>query len=107
MWSRTGPTKRVFKVARSHLYVFAYDIVHNTRRYRVARLLERHGIRVQKSVFEIRGSHAQIDRLAAEAKRQMLPGDSLRVYMIPKASLGFCIAHGGAPIPEPNDFFLF
>lgn len=107
MWNPTGLMSLAFDMTKSHLHVFAYDIVHNTRRYRVARLLERHGLRVQKSIFEIRGTRREIVRLAAEAKRQMLPGDSLRVYRIPRASLKYCIAQGGAPIPEQNDFFLF
>lgn len=33
-------------------YLICYDVVNDRRRYRVARLLERYGMRVQKSVFE-------------------------------------------------------
>ena len=33
-------------------YLVCYDVVSDRRRYRVARLLERYGMRVQKSVFE-------------------------------------------------------
>jgi CRISPR-associated protein Cas2 len=91
----------------SHVHVFAYDISNNRRRYRVSKLLEAKGIRVQESVFEIRGDHQAIENLAARAKRQMMPGDSLRVYPIPSAVLPWCIAHGGAPIPEPSDYHLF
>jgi CRISPR-associated protein Cas2 len=89
-----------------HVHVFAYDIGNNRRRYRVSRLLEKRGVRVQESVFEIRGAHDEMTKLAADAKRLMLPGDSLRVYVVPVGALRWCIAHGGAPVAEPGDYYL-
>lgn len=90
-----------------HLHVIAYDIANDRRRLRVSRLLERSGVRVQESVFELRSSRSEIERLAARAKRLMMPEDSLRIYPVPSTVLPWCIAHGGAPVPEPGDYFLF
>ena len=35
-----------------HIYIIAYDISNNKRRCEVSQLLEEHGIRMNKSVFE-------------------------------------------------------
>lgn len=94
-------------MTKQRIYVFAFDIANDRRRYRVAKLLERHGVRVQDSVFEVRKAHEAIVSLAAQLKRRMALGDSLRVYPVPTAMLPYCITHGGAPVPEVNDFFLF
>lgn len=89
------------------LYVFAYDIVDDRRRDRVASLLQSHGARVQDSVFEIRLTREGAELLAAEAKARMLPPDNLRAYPIPDLLLRHCIVHGGAPVSEAGEFYLF
>jgi len=94
-------------MAVRRIYVFAYDVASDARRYRVAKLLEGRGVRVQESVFEVRGTHEEAVGLASALKRRMRFGDTLRVYPVPNAMLRFCITHGGAPIPESNDFLLF
>ena len=94
-------------MATRRVYVFAYDVANDARRFRVAKLLERRGIRVQESVFEVRTTHGGAETLAAQLKRRMRLGDSLRVYPVPGPMLRYCIMHGGAPVPERNDFLLF
>jgi CRISPR-associated protein Cas2 len=89
------------------LYVFTYDISDDRRRRGVARLLEDRGVRVQESVFEVRDRHDAIVRLAARIKRRMMPPDSLRVYPVPGSVLRWCITHGGAPVSENGDYYLF
>lgn len=62
-------------------YLICYDIVNDRRRTNVARLLERYGLRVQKSVFE-----AVLDDKQYESLLQRLPKylnnkeDQLRFY---------------------------
>lgn len=89
------------------LYVFAYDIQSDRRRYRIAKALEKRGLRVQESVFELRGRQEEMTELAARIKRLMMPGDSLRVYPVPKSVLAHCIAHGGPPVAERGDYYIF
>ena len=62
---------------------------------------------VGHDLFEVRGTHEEAVSLAAALKRRMRFGDTLRVYPVSNAMLRFCITHGGAPIPESNDFLLF
>ncbi|MEB3830782.1 CRISPR-associated endonuclease Cas2 [Phormidium sp. CCY1219] len=62
-------------------YLICYDIVDDNRRNRVAKLLERYGMRVQKSVFEVVLDETQYEQLQKRLlkllnKRQ----DQLRFY---------------------------
>ena len=63
------------------LVLISYDICDARRRYRVARLLQAHGVRVQYSVFE-----AHLERPALERLRNRMRGlldlerDSVRFY---------------------------
>ena len=41
-------------------YIIAYDITHPKRLRRVARILEKHAIRSQKSVFQFFGTHDEL-----------------------------------------------
>ena len=50
----------------THLYLIAYDIPDDRRRDRLAKCLQRHGDRVQYSVFVIDASPARLLRLEAE-----------------------------------------
>lgn len=91
---------------RAALHVFAYDIASDRLRARVAKMLEDHGIRVQDSVFEIRADRAAIRRLAEHVAASVAAGDSVRVYLVSDDALSDCIAHGGPPIAERQDFWL-
>jgi CRISPR-associated protein Cas2 len=69
--------------------IVAYDVDTTTpegqrRLRRIARLCEGHGIRVQKSVFEIVTDDAGLLRLLDRADRIIDPKlDSIRVYRLP------------------------
>jgi len=76
-------------------------------RAKLARLLEEHLDRVQKSVFEGRLQLAAARALAAEAARLLGAEDSLRVYCITEAGRRISIVHGKARLPEPADFVIF
>jgi CRISPR-associated protein Cas2 len=62
-------------------YLICYDIVNNSRRTRVCKLLEAYGLRVQKSVFECVLDEKQYEQLSKRLlyllnKRQ----DQIRFY---------------------------
>jgi CRISPR-associated protein Cas2 len=63
------------------LWIIAYDIADNRRRYRVAKTLLGYGERVQESVFECHLDNAQLRRMQA-AIRPLLDEreDRLRYY---------------------------
>ena len=94
-------------MARNRLYVFAYDVADDGRRRRMARTLEKAGLRVQFSVFEVRATHEQAAALAKRLSRLLAKGDSLRVYHVPDSALGKCAAFGGVAMPEPGDYLMF
>jgi CRISPR-associated protein Cas2 len=89
------------------LFVFAYDISDDVRRVRVSKRLERHGVRVQDSVFEMRVTSAAAHAIAESIRGFLDMEDNLRVYHVPDMALKHCISVGGAPIPEPGNFLLF
>lgn len=91
---------------RDMLYVYAYDIATERSRRRVSALLERHGTRVQESVFEIRATRQEAERLLAAADREMAPGDRLRMYAVPEDGRKLSRQLGGAPIAEAQEFWL-
>jgi len=88
------------------LYVFAYDIVDDRIRRRVASLLEDQAVRVQGSVFEVRMSHDRARSLAERLAVELDRGDSLRVYCLRADDLDQSMAFGAPPLPEAQDFYL-
>lgn len=63
--------------------VVCYDIADRRRRYRVARLLEGFGDRVQKSVFECRLDRERESSLRRELNALIKPAeDKLRFYCL-------------------------
>jgi len=89
-----------------HVFVFCYDVEKDGVRARLADLLATRLSRVQQSVFEGRLTAAAARELGRRAERMLGVDDSLRVYCISGAALALCAAHGGAPLPERQDFFL-
>lgn len=94
-------------MARRRLYVFAYDVSDDAGRLKLARVLEKEGVRVQGSVFELRITHDGAMELGERLKPFLERGDSLRIYHVPDMALRFSAAHGGAPLPQPGDYLLF
>lgn len=87
-------------------WAISYDIAETRVRNRVSALLERHAVRVQKSVFEARMSDKAMQRLKRQLVRQMDTGDSLRIYALPVNALEQSMIHGGAPLPEEGHFWI-
>lgn len=62
-------------------YLACFDIQDDRHRRHVAALLGKHGLRVQKSVFEISvRSPEQLQKLHMRAQRWLGEGDDLRFY---------------------------
>src|SRR5258708_71513 len=65
-------------------YVIAYDIAHPKRLRRVARLLERRGVRCQYSVFLFRGTAAELTALLDELAGLIRPAeDVVQAWPVP------------------------
>jgi len=92
--------------AREMLRVIAYDITSDSRRAKVADLLEEVAVRVQLSVFEARLSHKEARALMRRLKPLLAADDRLRLYTIPEIGLAHCQSEGGPPLPEKEDFWL-
>ena len=62
-------------------WIVAYDVSNSRRRYRVARLLEGRGQRIQRSVFELWSTPAAVIDLEQQLLRRIDPStDSVRLY---------------------------
>lgn len=91
------------------LYVIVYDIPIDKRRAKLAKLLEGHGQRVQRSVFECDLEDRQLGRLQRRLGRLLRPaeGDSLRIYRL----CGQCreavmIVGAGPPVERAVDVYI-
>ncbi len=93
-------------MASEHIYVICYDVEAQRARRRISAILEKHGCRVQKSVFELRGQQKEAEAVLRLAERERMPGDSIRMYCITEQGRVNCRAAGGAPPPEKSEFWL-
>lgn len=80
-------------------WLVAYDIADKRRLGRVHRLLKKHGVPVQYSVFLVRASAAQMGALMAQTATLIREqADDVRAYCLPEN--GWSIALGSAILPE-------
>ena len=91
---------------RELLFVFAYDVRKDSVRRKVSDRLERDLARVQLSVFEGRMTKPEAEELSLEVLALLDEGDSLRVYAITPVGLKNTFTHGGAPVSEPEGYWL-
>jgi CRISPR-associated endonuclease Cas2 len=89
-----------------HLYIFAYDIVHDSKRTKVHALLSEHLTPVQKSVFEGRLTAEFALKLGKKVSVMIGPDDNLRIYCVTEAGRRASFAFGDTPLPEAQDFVL-
>ncbi len=91
----------------SRFWVISYDIADAKRLRRVARLMERFGTRLQKSVFEC--WLAPPDERALEDELVPLlqsPPDSVRWYPLCADCRELAQREGGTEIIEKRDFYI-
>jgi CRISPR-associated protein Cas2 len=88
--------------------LFCYDITTTDRPGRrrlrmVAKLLERYGTRVQRSVFEVRTGAQSVDFIQASLLELMdMREDSLRIYRLPDSVAGDVTQLG---VQQGTEFF--
>ncbi len=87
------------------IYVIAYDIVDNRKRYKTAEILKDYGWRVQKSVFECALTIDVLEELLQKLEDVIDPKtDSLIVYRLCEAclkrkkTLGLTVVHIDAEV---------
>jgi CRISPR-associated protein Cas2 len=72
----------------TYFFIISYDVVKDSRRNRVSKILKNHGERVQKSVFECVISDKQYFALKEKLDKQIdRSTDSIRFYRICRACL--------------------
>ena len=75
----------------SKVIIVAYDITSNKTRSRFSKFLERYGVRVQFSVYEIENSNRILDivktNIEANFKKLFEPGDSIYIFTSEKNSI--------------------
>ena len=68
---------------KKFVVLIIYDIVDNKMRLKIVRCLERYGVRVQKSAFEVLLNRKQYDVMIRQCSRLINPSiDSLRIYIL-------------------------
>jgi CRISPR-associated protein Cas2 len=93
-------------MAKEHVYVFCYDVEMQKPRRRISEVLEQHGCRVQKSVFEVRCTQLKAEMLLLRLDRERMAGDNIRMYCMTEEGRQNCRSAGGAPPPEKTEFWL-
>lgn len=88
------------------LMVFAYDVEDNRTRRRVARVLENHAVRVQKSVFEAWMDQDLAREVSRHAASELGPNDSLRVYAVGEAGYQRTRVFGTTVLSEKQSYYL-
>lgn len=88
------------------LYIFCYDIKSSKIRNRVSHILEEHGVRVQKSIFEgmMTGQKARI--LARRLNYELMDGDMLRYYALDEDMREKSGQYGGSPLLDRDGYYL-
>lgn len=92
------------------MYVLiAYDIANKKRLRKVARLLESHGVRVQKSVFECRIGPTQLSDLLGTVKPLIKPReDRIHIYRICENCRPKFTAFGGCShLPDEEKVLIY
>lgn len=84
-------------------YIIAYDIVNNRRRRKIAQLLEAHGTRMNRSVFEcILDNNSFTDLLKRLERLVKKSEDSVLLYQQCRVCGPKAFRIGTAPRPEAN-----
>ncbi len=82
-------------------WLIAYDIAHPKRLRRVARVMERHAIRVQKSVFVFEGSRRAAEQLLSNLEPLIVETCDV-VQAWPLVARGQPLARGTAHPQDPQ-----
>ncbi|WP_029214729.1 CRISPR-associated endonuclease Cas2 [Kallotenue papyrolyticum] len=91
------------------LYLISYDIGPDARRLKVATLLEGHGRRVQRSVFECDLNETQYRRLRRRLQQLLRPdeGDNVRIYRLCASCVSVIEIIGDGEVESTPDLYIF
>lgn len=89
------------------IMVFAYDVRTDRRRRRIAGMLERIGVRVQRSVFEVVMKPPDADALGMRIAAELGEADSLRVYAVDAHGYRRTRTYGVTPMVTRGDYHVF
>jgi CRISPR-associated protein Cas2 len=88
--------------------VVSYDVTDNRRRQSLAKLLERYGERVQKSVFEMVLEEKELAGLVRKIERLIKKEeDSVRIYRLPADAVRLSLWIGVRVEVTDRDYYLF
>lgn len=89
------------------MYLVLYDIESDKLRTKFAKYLEKHGVRLQYSVFEIKNSARILGNVKADIVNKFEPrfgqGDSVLIFSVPDSS---CVGKFGYPVNEDGDLVI-
>lgn len=85
------------------LVLVIYDITDNKRRLKFVGFLEKYGIRVQKSAFEMIINTKQYDKLISEIPTYISADDNIRIY---KLKISGQVVSWGSNIIEPEEVII-
>ena len=87
--------------------VIVYDIQKNSKRTKIAKILEKYGERVQKSVFECDLNLAEMNRLKGQLSQfEYDSEDSIRFYYMENSSVKRIEKIGGKEISLSREFYV-
>lgn len=87
--------------------VISYDIVDDKKRNELAKLLENHGIRVQKSVFECQLDEKRYLKLKEQIEKKIdMKEDSVRYYYLCKKCIERIEISGWGTVSQEEDFII-
>lgn len=84
------------------LVLICFDISCDKRRTKVCKILEKHFVRVQESVFEGLCNLDFANEIVEAASQEILFEDSLRFYVIAASEIELCKAWGLATAPNSS-----
>lgn len=91
----------------NNVIIVAYDISNDKLRTQISKFLEKYGVRVQFSVFEIQNSKRILDivinTIDKRFKKRFEPGDSIYIF---KTNHAETIRYGSASLVDSDLIFL-
>ncbi len=88
-------------------WIACYDVRDARRLRRVARVMERFGVRVQKSVFECWVTEASLEQMREAVTAEMKEGeDSLRLYTACATCREQCETEGNTLIQTTRGYYI-
>lgn len=89
------------------LHIVAYDVASDRRLYRVAKICEDYGVRIEKSVFECDLDETEFERFWSRLQRVVADSDSVVDYPIVQSCREKIRTLGAARREMPTETLVF